>query len=286
MKTWEETIQYIRKKPEFEALVEQAYFHEDLVFNVENFGKSDEFFETLRIIKSYQPKGKRILDIGCGNGISSINFALNNYHVTAVEPDTSNTVGSGAIRILKKNYKLNNIEIHEDFAENIKFDSNSFDIVYIRQAMHHANDIEKFIKECVRVLKPKGLLLCVRDHVIYNQKDKDWFLKEHPLHKFYGGENAFTSEIYKNAIELAGAEVKKELKYYDSVINYFPTKKEDLQRLAQQNTYSQKKKLAHKIGVFAKIPLVWLLYKKFSSFESLNEKHIPGRMYSYISIKK
>ncbi len=112
--------------------------------------------------------------------------------VTAVEPDPSLTVGAGAVRKLKEHYELKNLEDYENFAEDINFKSNYFDIVYIRQAMHHANNLNKFIKECVRVLKPNGLLLTIRDHVIYDEKDKNWFLEYHPLHKIYEGENAFT----------------------------------------------------------------------------------------------
>ena len=96
--TWEETIISIRENEEFKDLVEKAYFDEDLELNVKRFESSEEFNETLKIINKYAPRAKSILDIGCGNGISSINFALKNYHVAAVEPDSSNTVGAGAIK--------------------------------------------------------------------------------------------------------------------------------------------------------------------------------------------
>ncbi|PHQ58442.1 MAG: SAM-dependent methyltransferase, partial [Sulfurimonas sp.] len=98
---------------------------------------------------------------------------------------------------------MSNLEIFESFAEDIKFDSNSFDVVYVRQAMHHANDLNKFIGECGRVVKNGGLLLTIRDHVIFDAKDKEWFLESHPLHKFYGGENAYKPEEYESAMENA-----------------------------------------------------------------------------------
>ena len=47
---WHETIQFIRTKPEYEWLVKNAYFDEDLVGNVERFLQSEEFNETLKII--------------------------------------------------------------------------------------------------------------------------------------------------------------------------------------------------------------------------------------------
>lgn len=284
--TWEETIIAIRKNEDFKELVEKAYFDEDLDLNVNRFGNSEEFKETLRILKMYSPNTSTILDIGCGNGISSINFALNKYKVTAVEPDSSNTVGAGAVKKLKKFHKLDNIDVHEAFAEDIEFESNFFDVVYVRQAMHHANNLENFIKECVRVLKPNGLLLTIRDHVVFNEKDKEWFLDTHPLHKYYGGENAFTPNEYKNAIKNAGAEVVKELKYFDSIINYFPLSDENIKGMKKQNIIFQKNKLANKLGVIGKNWLVWEIYCLLSNYKPLNEASIPGRMYSYLAIKR
>ena len=284
--TWEETIKLIRTKPEFHELVEKAYLDENLELNIKRFGDSKEFKETLKIIKTYAPNSKTILDIGCGNGISCINFALKKYDVSAVEPDKSSTVGTGAIKILKEIFKLENLNIYEAFAENINFENNSFDIVYVRQAMHHANELNKFIKECVRVLKPQGLLLTVRDHVIFNEKDKNWFLESHQLHKYYGGENAYSSSEYKNAIESAGAYVVKEIKYFDNVINYFPSTEHNLDELKHQNELLQKKKLVNKLGFIGKNWLVWKVYCFIYNYNPLDEAMVPGRMYSYISIKK
>ena len=284
--TWEETIKYIRTKPEYNELVEKAYFDADLELNVNRFKNSLEFKETLSIVNTYAPNAKTILDVGCGNGISTISFAQKGYKVTAVEPDPSDTVGANAIEILKNTLKLDNVEIFQDFAENIKFKDDSFDIVYVRQAMHHANHLNNFIGECLRVLKPNGLLLTVRDHVVFNEEDKQWFLKSHPLQKYYGGENAFTPKAYREAFENGGAQIVKELKYYDSVINYFPSTATELVNLEKKLTLQQKAKLKNKLGAIGEWPIVWGLYKKISGFKALNEKNVPGRMYSYIALKK
>lgn len=284
--TWEETIKYIRTQPEYSQLVEQAYFEEDLDLNISRFRSSREYFETLKVFKKYVPKAKRILDIGCGNGITTINFAKDGYSVVAVEPDASKTVGAGAIKILKDQYKLETIDIFQKYAEHLSFTDNSFDIVYIRQAMHHAKNLDEFIKESVRVLKKGGLLLTIRDHVITDEKDKQRFLKEHPLNKFYGGENAYSASEYKSAISKAGATIIKELKYFDSEINYFPTTSKELNIEKNKNIKKQKSKLRKKLGFLANLPFVWTMYKKLYNFKPLNEMNVPGRMYSYIAIKK
>jgi ubiquinone/menaquinone biosynthesis C-methylase UbiE len=287
--TWEETIQYIRTRPEFENLVEKAYFEEDLSLNVERFKESEEFIETLQILKQYHPNAKTILDIGSGNGISAVAFALEGYYVVTIEPDSSNTIGAGAIRKLKAQYNLLNLEIYETFAEDLKLPNESFDIVYVRQCMHHAYDLVKFVSEASRVTKKGGIFITIRDHVIFDKKDKEWFLATHPLQKFYGGENAFTSIEYKSAMVKSGFEIYKEIKYYDSVINYFPVTKKDVENRLKDRKEKVIKKLHKKIGIFSSITLVQKIVFKIIGVnkESVyDESKIPGRMYSYLCFKK
>lgn len=286
---WEETIKHIRTKKEHRFLVEKAYLDEDLALNIERFIKSDEFSKTLEIIKHYAPNCKNILDIGCGNGISCISFALKGYNVTAVEPDPSETVGSNAIIKLKQFYKLKNINVINSLAENLELAGESYDIVYSRQAMHHANNLENFIYNTAKYLKKGGVFMTIRDHVIFNEKDKRMFLNSHPLHKFYGGENAFRSKDYENAFKKANLSVLLKLKHFDSVINFFPESKKDLIKKLNHNKIHALKKLKSKISFFIYLPFVkylFLVKLGLTKKKIFNEKKIPGRMYSYILEKK
>jgi ubiquinone/menaquinone biosynthesis C-methylase UbiE len=287
--TWEETIRFIRTQTEFKNLVEKAYFDEDLHLNVERFKQSEEFIETLQLIRQYQPDAKNILDIGSGNGISSVAFALEGYNVVTIEPDPSNTVGAGAIRTLKTYYNLTNLKVFEAFAEELQLENESFDIVYARQCMHHAYDLDKFVTEASRVTKKNGLFITIRDHVIFDIKDKEWFLENHPLQKYYGGENAFTSSEYKNAMKNAGLIIEKEIKYYDNVINFFPSSKEEILNMFQIKKSNAILHLKSKIGVLSRIPFLQKMYLNQIGLDTnsvYDERKIPGRMYSYLAIKK
>lgn len=289
--TWEETIISIRKQPEFSDLVEKAYFDENLVLNVERFKSSREYAETKKIITEFYSSTSRIkiLDIGSGNGISTISFALDGYEVTTVEPDKSDTVGSGAIRKLIEHYKLSNVLVADTFGEKLPFESNTFDVVYIRQAMHHANDLNKFVSEAARVLKRGGLLLTIRDHVVYNAKDKQWFLDNHSLQKYYGGENAFSFNEYKYAMESAGLKIKNVLKHFDSIINYFPMEGTDIDRLKKEREKLIEDSLKRKLPPFLSgnfwVKSFYSQYVETKLGPVLNEEKIPGRMYSFIAVK-
>ena len=256
--------------------------------NVERFRQSEEFRLTLALVNENSPNAKTLLDIGAGNGISALSFALNGFEVTAVEPDESKTVGYGAIEWLKQLYKLDNIHAVKAFGEHLPFPDQQFDIVYMRQAMHHASDLEKFVKEASRVLKPGGLFLTIRDHVVYNAKDKELFLAAHPLQKFYGGENAFSAEEYSDAMRKAGLSVKRVLKYYDSPINYFPISGSELRnfhRMLRKNFIESAQKRFGSLIVY--FPFLWMLeiVAQLKSGRWKSERRVPGRMYSFIAIR-
>ncbi|MEP7108051.1 MAG: class I SAM-dependent methyltransferase [Ferruginibacter sp.] len=287
--TWEDTIKQIRRDPEFSQLVIDAFFDEDIVSNVERFRMSSEFIETLRLIEAYSPDATSILDIGSGNGISAISLALNHYNVLVIEPNKSDTVGAGAIKILKQHYSLSNIEIHECFAEEAKGIEDQFNVVYVRQALHHAFDLNRFVLSAATALKKNGVFIAAREHVIYNDIDKKWFLDTHPLQKLYGGENAFTLSEYIAAFEVNGLEILKILNHYETVINYYPLNSNDIKKIGGAELDIYRQYLIKKLPLIGSSTLVWYLYKHFKGLGKIKfpqDKNIPGRLSTFICKKK
>lgn len=268
--TWEETITHIQSTPSFASLVRDTYISPDLPSNVERFCVSAEFQETQLLLKKYAPVNQpKLLDIGAGNGIASIAFARMGYTVTALEPDPSPTVGSGAIKILLAHYQLPTIDIVEAYGERLPFEDETFDIVYIRQAMHHAIDLTNFVKEAARVSKKGGVILTLRDHVIASSRDKVKFLKQHPLHHYYGGENAFTLAAYQEAFREAGLIILQQISPSASPINYEPWSKTQLKQI-----------LSAKFGAWVAnrrwlVEMAWWL-------SMIRKEHLPGKLYSFV----
>jgi len=246
--------------------------------------KTEDYQEIKNWLSSLDIFSGKILDIGSGNGVSAISFALDGFQVDAVEPDPSDTVGAGAIRRLQDHYQLQNFSVHESFAEDIGFSANSFDLIFTRQALHHANDLNKFVQESYRVLNPGRYMITVRDHVVFNAKDKEWFLESHPLHKYYGGENAYHPEEYEGAFTKAGFTIEKKYKHFDSPVNYFPATKEDIDPKAKKDKLKKNFRIKYpklsRLGCFFRLYLTYLKLRGYSF--SNDEMKIPGRMYSYI----
>lgn len=287
--TWEETIKKIRTDAAYADLVRDAYFDENLSANVERFRDGREFKETLNLIRSEAPGAKYIADIGSGNGIATIAFALNGFFVTSVEPDESDTIGAGAIKILARQYKIDSqVKVVSRFGEDTGIEKQAMDVVYIRQAMHHANDLKAMMHEAFRILKPGGLLMTVRDHVVFDAKDKARFFKSHPLHKFYGGENAYTESEYRSAMLDAGFRVKKVFRFFDSPINYFPLNPDEIIAAFHTRKNELVTRLNKKIGLLASVPLLQKMFFRWVGFEytkPLNERAIAGRMYTFLATK-
>jgi ubiquinone/menaquinone biosynthesis C-methylase UbiE len=288
--TWEEIIIDIRKQDKYKDLIKNCYLEEDLVKNVKAFHRSEEFKLTEALIKKHSliKNPKSIIDIGAGNGIATLAFSIEGYKVTALDPDPSRTVGIEAIKWVAGEMGRD-ISIINSYAEKIPIADDTFDIVYVRQAMHHANNLELFLLELSRILKPNGLLLCIRDHVIYDKKDKAKFFKAHPLHKFYGGENAFTQKEYSSALLKANFSTKEVFKFFESPINYFPFTISEVNALKEGDSELLYRPLSKKLGVIGSLPLVRKLFDLVKGNPKWNgttdERRFSCRMYSFISIK-
>ena len=219
--TLDEAIIWLRADPSWADLVEDAYLGRDVAASADRFLRSAEFAEVKRRLGPILHHAV-VADIGAGTGIAS--YALRKSgasRVFAVEPDASDEVGRGAIERLRED-TATPIEILDGWGEELPLPDDSIDVVYSRQVLHHAADLERFMSEAARVLRPGGVLLACREHVVDNDSQKREFLDSHPVHRLAGGENAFSLPQYLAAIAASGLVVKALLGPWDSVINAFP----------------------------------------------------------------
>jgi hypothetical protein len=66
--------------------------------------------------------------------------------------------------------------------------------------------------------------------VINRPQDLRVFLDAHPLHRLYGGENAFSVRQYVQALQSAGFRIQKIFTPFETPINYFPLTHEAVQK--------------------------------------------------------
>jgi len=114
-----------------------------------------------------------VLDVGCGAG-----------HVTAaVAPWSRSVIASDftpamleQVHVLARERNLTNIETREADVEQLPFADQRFDLVLSRLSAHHWPHPLNGIRECLRVLKPGGLLL-ISDIIAPEEPALDTFLQ-------------------------------------------------------------------------------------------------------------
>ncbi len=229
--TWEEAVEWLRQQPDSAQIVRDAYFDDPLVDAAERYWSSNEW-QAVRAIIGRGPG--RALDAGAGRGIASYALARDGFAVTALEPDPSDLVGGGAIRALASDTNLS-INVEENLSEQLPFDEGSFDVIFARAVLHHIDDLPAAMREFHRVLRPGGVMVAAREHVITAEADLPAFFASHPLHHRYGGENAYTLDFYQQSIAQAGFAEIRTIGSLDSAINFGPQSERDIHdRIAGQ----------------------------------------------------
>lgn len=99
-------------------------------------------------------KNKRILDLGCGAGESSVFFAKKGAKVTATD------ISAGMLKVVKKLAKKHktSLKTAQCYSHKTPFKKESFDIVYAANLLHHVVS-KSTLKEVKRVLKKGGIFV-------------------------------------------------------------------------------------------------------------------------------
>jgi SAM-dependent methyltransferase len=274
--TWEDAIVWLRNQPDKQQLVLDAFYDDPLIAAANRYHEGTEWQAISRLLRG---RTGRALDVGAGRGIASFALAREGFEVTSLEPDPSAIVGAAAIRKLAMEASLP-INVVEEYSERLPFADGLFDLVFARAVLHHTRDLDLACSEIYRVLRPGGIMIAAREHVISKDADLEQFLDAHPLHHLYGGEHAFLLERYVGALATAGFCPLKVLSPLKSPINLFPYTIDSLRHAVIDK-------------VSRKIPAKWLWQMVLgldSAFLLLlavagHFDNRPGRLYSFVGHK-
>jgi 2-polyprenyl-6-hydroxyphenyl methylase / 3-demethylubiquinone-9 3-methyltransferase len=101
------------------------------------------------------PKGLRVLDVGCGGGLLAEEFAQLGCAVTGVDPSTK------SLEVARAHAREEGFEIEyrESSGESLPFADGEFPVVYCCDVLEHVDDVGQTISEVSRVLEPGGVFL-------------------------------------------------------------------------------------------------------------------------------
>lgn len=265
--SWEQAVLWLKGQPDRQELVRACYYDDPLLDAARRFHAGREW-QAVRVLLPRSAPGMKALDLGAGRGIAAYALAVDGWDVTALEPDPSGIVGAGAIRQLAVDANVR-IAVTEEWGERLPFPNASFDVVHARQVLHHAKDLERLCREAFRVLKPGGVLVATREHVITREEDLEAFQNSHPLHFLYGGENAYTLARYEEALQATGFRIRHVLSPWESDINLFPQTFQDV-----------RSKVARRLRCpFPRLIPAWMVHRWSRQLET------PGRLYTFVGVK-
>jgi SAM-dependent methyltransferase len=107
-----------------------------------------------------QAAGKRVLDIGCGNGYVLWHYACHGAHVHGVD------ITETALRLSRRRFELGGraAEFRLTDGNRLPYPDNHFDIVCSMGVLHHVEDPRPMLAEARRVLRPGGRLILMLYH--------------------------------------------------------------------------------------------------------------------------
>ncbi|MEG0775204.1 class I SAM-dependent methyltransferase [Clostridium sp.] len=171
--------------------------------------RKTEFYVTITILNQHIKPHNRILELGAGTGVYSFYYAERGNHVVATDLSPKH------VEIMKQKLKEkhSNINLCAEVVDAVDlsiYEGEAFDVVNCLGPMYHFKEKEhriKCIQECIRVLKPGGLLAIsyINKHYIIHgvlANQKEFFTKDFVddimntgTHND-GGENCFFTVAY------------------------------------------------------------------------------------------
>ncbi|UZR94369.1 class I SAM-dependent methyltransferase [Chondrinema litorale] len=114
-------------------------------------------------------KQAKVLDMGCGVGGGAFFLAQKfNAQVTGLN------ICSTQLKEARQKAKRLNVDSQVNFLEldylHSQLENDTFDVIWATESFFHCDDKTKFIQECYRLLKPRGVLL-IADYFISRQPD-------------------------------------------------------------------------------------------------------------------
>jgi ubiquinone/menaquinone biosynthesis C-methylase UbiE len=156
--------------------------------------------------RTQSDKKMKILDVGFGEGATSLYLASKSHEVHSLDPSFL------LCELLeKKSQKLHlSLSVYQGVAEEIEqIPEEEFDLCIFHASLHHCEDPIRALAACRKKLKIKGRALLINEPLLKFYHSKKWFfkkLKSDPisLGHYGGNEHIYSFHEYLNFLKQAG----------------------------------------------------------------------------------
>lgn len=101
-------------------------------------------------------RGITILDVGCGGGLLSVPLSRQGADVLGIDVSERNISIANAYK--DKHDLGDNINFALTSVEELALSGQRFDVICVMEVVEHVSDVELFIKNCLKVVNPCGLI--------------------------------------------------------------------------------------------------------------------------------
>jgi ubiquinone/menaquinone biosynthesis C-methylase UbiE len=143
--------------------------------------------------------GKFCLDVATGTGHTAFFLARKQAHVFAVD------INDEMLRVAQEESDRLSLSVRflKSTAEELMFDDDNFDFVTCRLAAHHFPDVDGFLAEVARVLRPGGHLLLI-DNVVPDDEQAAVWLNEYEKARDATHQSCLPKAAWNSHLEASG----------------------------------------------------------------------------------
>ena len=174
-----------------------------------HFVKRSAIKNKVRLLSNYQPLKGRLLDIGAGTGDFLLEAKNQNWETVGIEPnDKAKAIAMGK---------------GVDFAQTLeKLESNSFDVITMWHVLEHVPNLEEYIIELKRLLKPTGtIVIAVPNFKSFDAQyyGKFWAAYDVPRHIWHFSKTAIEKLFSEKELRLVEVLPMKFDSFYVSLLS-------------------------------------------------------------------
>ena len=140
-----------------------------------HFVKKRAIKNKVKLINSYHKNKGALLDVGCGTGDFLVEAQNQGWKATGYEPNES----------AKKLTKSKNVSTIDNL---VSLSANSFDVITLWHVLEHVPNLEEYIKNLKKLLKPSGtLIVAVPNYKSYDAiyYKRHWAAYDVPRHLWH-----------------------------------------------------------------------------------------------------
>src|SRR5262249_9600516 len=108
-----------------------------------------------RVVSDTDLHGKDVLEVGCGRGGGAAFIAESYAPRSMIGVD----LAESAVAFCRLRHRLPGLSFFKGDAENLPFPAATFDVVVNVESSHNYPDMDRFLQEVARVLRPGGSFL-------------------------------------------------------------------------------------------------------------------------------